>query len=211
MPKVLMQTFTRRFVGVLVGCTFLLTACAAAKSAENGTSQGGGEKLSDSIRQKKQGNEKVTEFDLNKDGKPDVWTYTVAGKSADGKDIDQLVRKELDINWDGKVDISRTYDDKELISIERLDLDFDGRIEITNFYEKGVRVRSERDLAAAGKPSEWVYYEKGKVVRKERDSNGDGKVDYWEYWEGDQVDRVGEDLDGDGNVDKWIKNPNSEG
>ncbi len=207
-----MQTFTQRVVGALVGLTLMLSGCAATSAAKTGDAKAAdGEKLSDNIRQKKQGNEKVTEFDLNKDGKPDVWSYTVADKSADGKDIDRLVRKELDINWDGKVDIARTYDDKEQIAVERLDLDFDGKVDVANYFEKGVRIRAERDLSAAGKPSEWVFYEKGKLVRKERDTNGDGKVDYWEYWEADQVDRVGEDLDGDGNVDKWTKNPNSEG
>jgi len=207
-----MQTFTQRVVGALVGFALMLTGCATATSAERaGGQKADGEVLSDSIRQKRQGNEKVTEFDLNKDGKPDVWSYTIADKSADGKDIDRLVRKELDINWDGKVDIARVYDDKEQFSVEKLDLDFDGRVDQTNFFEKGIRIRAERDLLSAGKPSEWVFYEKGKLVRKERDNNADGKVDYWEYWEGDQVDRVGEDLDGDGNVDKWTKNPNSEG
>ena len=207
-----MQTFIQRVVGALVGLTLMLTGCAATSAAKTGdATTAEGEKLSDNIRQKKQGNEKVTEYDLNKDGKPDVWTYTVAAKSADGKDIDRLARKELDINWDGKVDIARTYDEKEQIAVERLDLDFDGKVDVANYFEKGVRIRAERDLSAAGKPSEWVFYEKGKLVRKERDTNGDGKVDYWEYWEGDQVDRVGEDLDGDGNVDKWTKNPNSEG
>jgi len=137
-------------------------------------------------------------------------TITVKAKSADGKDIDRLVRKELDINADGKIDISRTYDEREQISREALDLDFDGKVDQVNFYEKGVIVRKERDLSSAGKPSLWLFFEKGKLVRKERDTNGDGRVDYWEYWENDQVDRIGEDLDGDGNVDKWTKNPDSE-
>jgi antitoxin component YwqK of YwqJK toxin-antitoxin module len=171
----------------------------------------GTERLADNIVQGKQGNEKVTTFDLNHDKKPDVWTYTVVAKGEDGKEYDRLVRKELDINWDGRVDIVRIYDDKEQIQKESLDLDFDGRVDQVNFYEKGQIVRKERDLDFNGKPDLWIYYEKGKIVRKERDTAGTGKVDYWEYWEGDQVDRIGEDLDGDGTVDKWTKNPNSEG
>src|SRR5581483_9049863 len=187
-------------------------ACTTTSSAKKSDGQPGDgtEKLSENIRQKQAGNEKVTEFDLNGDKKPDVWTYTVEAKGPDGKTYEKLVRKELDINWDGKVDIARTYDDHEQIEREALDLDFDGKVDQVNYYEKGVIVRKERDLSSSGRPSLWLFYEKGKLVRKERDTNGDGKVDYWEYWEGDQVDRVGEDLDGDGNVDKWTKNPNSE-
>jgi antitoxin component YwqK of YwqJK toxin-antitoxin module len=187
---------------VLLGCA---TDSAAKKSdADEGVA------LSDSIRQKRSGDEKVTEYDLNGDKKPDVWVYTKVFKGPDGKDLERVVRKELDINWDGRVDISRTYDEKEQLSVEKLDLDFDGKVDQVNYFEKGVVVRKERDLTAAGKPSLWLFYERGKLVRKERDTNGDGKVDYWEYWENDQVDRIGEDLDGDGTVDKWTKNPNGE-
>lgn len=197
-----------RLVVLFVVTAFAL-GCASSKAAEKADSAGG-EQLAENIRQKQQGNEKVTEFDLNGDKKPDVWSYTVPGKSPDGKDIDRLVRKELDLNWDGKVDISRQYDDREQIEREALDLDFDGKVDQVNYLEKGIVVRKERDLAAGGKPSLWLFYEKGKLVRKERDTNGDGRVDYWEYWEADQVDRIGEDLDGDGNVDRWTKNPSSE-
>lgn len=178
----------------------------AAKAAE-----ASGTTLAEGIRTEKRGDEKVTEYDLNHDGKPDVWSYLAPGKSPEGQPIERLARKELDINWDGKVDITRTYDEREQIEKEALDLDFDGKVDQVNYYEKGVMVRKERDLDYNNKPDLWLYLEKGKIVRKERDTNGDGKVDYWEYWEGEQVDRIGEDLDGDGNVDRWTKNPNSEG
>jgi hypothetical protein len=186
-----------------------LAGCATEAAAKKDDAANEGEALSDNIRQKKAGNETVKEFDLNGDKRADVWVYSVAGKGPDGKPIDRVVRKELDINWDGRVDIARTYDENEQLSVEKLDLDFDGKIDQVNYFEKGVVVRKERDLTASGKPSLWLFYERGRLVRKERDTNGDGKVDYWEYWEGDQVDRIGEDLDGDGTVDKWTKNPNS--
>jgi len=89
----------------------------------------------------------MTEFDLNHDGKPDMWVYSVKAKTADGKDYDRVVRKEMDINWDGRVDIVRYYDENEKISKAALDLDFDGKIDQWNYYEKGVLVRKERDLA----------------------------------------------------------------
>ena len=197
----------------LIGLALLLAVagCGGGKDAQkpDGSETGDGEQLAEGIRQKMAGDETVTEYDLNGDKKPDVWTYTVPAKTPDGKDYQRISRKELDINWDGKVDISRVYDEKEQVVREALDLDFDGKVDQVNYYEKGVIVRKERDLDSSGKPSLWLFFEKGKLVRKERDTNGDGKVDYWEYWEGDQVDRIGEDLDGDGNVDKWTKNPES--
>ncbi len=205
------MTLMKTFRSTLLSASLVLVGCATTDATKKDGASGNGEQIAENIHQKQAGNEKVTEFDLNKDKKADVWTYTVAGKGVDGKAIDRLSRKDLDINWDGRVDIARQYDEKEQISREALDLDFDGKIDEVIFYEKGLVVRKERDLSSAGKPSMWIFYEKGQLVRKERDTNGDGKVDYWEYWENNRVDRIGEDLDGDGNVDKWTKNPDSEG
>lgn len=161
-----------------------------------------------SVHVEKRGDEKVTAYDLNRDGKPDVWTYTVTTKGADGKEVERTVRKELDLNFDGKVDVTRYYDEKEQIEREMSDMDYDGKVDVVDYYEKGIIVRKERFTnTTSSKPRVIVYYEKGKIARKEEDLNGDGKIDYWEYWEGDQVDRIGEDLDGDGNVDRWTKNP----
>lgn len=186
--------------------------CGTEKSAtkdEDSNASGESERLAENVSQSRSGNEKVTQYDLNRDKKPDVFVFTVPARTEEGRDFDRLVRKELDLNWDGRVDISRTYTENEQVESEKIDLDFDGKIDQVNFYEKGVIVRKERDIGYTGKPNTWIFYEKGKIVRKERDNDGDGKIDYWEYWENDQVDRVGEDLDGDGNVDRWTKNPNS--
>ncbi len=199
---------TSRAVGAAL--LSVLVGCGAGKEAVK-QDTGTGERVAENITQTRSGDEKITEFDLNHDKRPDVWSFTVPGKSPDGKEIDRLVRKELDVNWDGKVDITRNYGENESIDRESLDLDFDGKVDQVNFYEKSILVRKERDLDYNGKPDLWIYFEKGKIERKERDTNGDGKIDYWEYWEGDHVDRIGEDLDGDGNVDRWTKNPNAEG
>lgn len=144
----------------------------------------------------------VKAFDLNRDDEPDVWHHLV--KEADG--TERLVRKDLDINWDGRIDVYRWYDKKERVVREEFDLDFDGKIDVTNFYdESGKLVRKESDLDFDGRTDLWKYYEKGKLVRKERDTSGDGKVDTFEYYENGEIDRIGEDLDGDGTVDRWTK------
>src|SRR5688500_4790404 len=106
-------------------------ACGGRAAKGDGTT----EQLTENIRQSRKGDEKVTEYDLNHDKKPDVWSFTVKGKDAEGKDIDKLVRKELDINWDSKVDISRVYGENEQVERESMDLDFDGKIDQVNFYE----------------------------------------------------------------------------
>lgn len=145
----------------------------------------------------------LSTVDINGDKKPDVWNYTVPATDKHGKPRQRLVRKELDLNWDGKVDLVRVYADDESIREEIFDLDFDGKPDQVTQYENGVVVKKSRDLSNTGRPSQWSYYENGKLVRKERDTNADGKVDYWEYWSGGKLERIGEDLDFDGKVDKW--------
>jgi hypothetical protein len=143
--------------------------------------------------------ETLIEYDLDHDGKPDVWRYTKKGP--DGKEF--LVRRDRDLNGDGKIDVWESYDANGNLEKQVVDLDFDGKADVVIHYEKGQIVSKEMSLGFDGKPHAWLYYEKGKLVRKERDENGDGKVDYWEYWEGGEVDRIGVDVDGDGKVDRW--------
>jgi hypothetical protein len=180
-----------------------LCGCNSARGARKAES--GAKVSAEPIRPERAPHEKVTEKDTNGDGRPDVWVYTVEAPGADGQRRERLVRKELDINWDGRVDITTYYDARGEREREAMDLDFDGKVDAVYFYEKDVNVRRERDLDGDGRPDVWVYYEKGRLTRKERDSNGDGRVDYWEYWENGRVDRIGEDLDGDGKVDRWSR------
>lgn len=188
-----------------------LCACSSDKSAKKPESPRP-EKLvhAEPIHPPPASNEKVEEKDTNGDDKPDVWVYSVEERDADGQTRSRMVRKELDINWDGRVDITTYFDAHGEREREAMDLDFDGKVDSVFFYEKGINVRRERDLNGDGRPDVWAYYEKGKLVRKERDSNGDGRVDYWEYWENGQIDRIGEDQDGDGTVDKWSRNAPAE-
>lgn len=143
--------------------------------------------------------EVVAELDLDRDGKPDLWKTT--RKADDGKEL--VVRKERDLNGDGKVDALEEYGPDGVAVRELFDQDFDGKADVVIHYEKGQIVRKELSLGFDGKPRAWNFYEKGKLVRRERDLNGDGKVDYWEYWDGNEIDRVAVDLDGDGTVDRW--------
>src|SRR5215831_18582621 len=97
-PEVQMKAKSPR-----VGLQCLLAVCAlAACSSHKGAINASSGERSESIHQARREGEKVTELDLNHDGKPDVWLYTVTAKTADGREYQRLVRKEMDINWDGK-------------------------------------------------------------------------------------------------------------
>jgi hypothetical protein len=186
----------------------VLSACGGNKAVQP-DAKAQAQAASTDVHVAKRAEEKVVQYDLNRDGKPDVWEYYVTIKDADGHPVDHLVRKEMDLNFDGKVDAVYWYDDKGEKVREQLDLDFDGKVDETIYFEKGQVVRKERDLNGDGKVDTWLFYEHGQLVRKERDTKGTGRVDYWEFWENGQIDRIGEDLDGDGNVDRWTRSPDS--
>ncbi len=145
--------------------------------------------------------EKVVALDVGGHGKTDLWKYSIL--VAEGQE--RLVRKERDLNGDGKVDVWEAYDEDGNVSKQAYDLDFDGVPDLVISYEKGQLVRKEYAPGFDGMARTTAYFEKGKLVRKERDTRGTGKVDTWEYWENGELDRVGVDLDGDGEVDRWDK------
>ena len=139
------------------------------------------------------------DLDLNRDGKPDAYQFT---KVIDEQPV--VVRKEVDVNFDGRIDLIRDLSDKGELVDERLDNDFDGRVDLVVFFERGAIVRKEYDTNFDAKVDLWRFFDKGAMLREEADLNYDGKIDYWEYFEGGKLDRVGIDRDGDGNVDEWL-------
>ena len=100
-----------------------------------------------------------------------------------GRPVERRVRKELDLNADGRVDIIHVFDADGQVSEETLDLDYDGKVDDTLYFEKGKRSARRRTSTATAGSTPGATTSNEKLVRKERDANGDGKVDYWEYWE----------------------------
>ncbi|MBJ94389.1 MAG: hypothetical protein CMP23_07900 [Rickettsiales bacterium] len=141
---------------------------------------------------------KVT-LDINSDEKPDVFNYYRVGE---GEEEKLLVRKEIDLNFDGTVDVSQIWKEG-LMTQEQIDADFDGRNDWIDFYDQGERIRAEWDTSFDGRPDLIRYYEGGKLSRVEMDTTGDRQVDYWEYYEAGVMQRSGWDLNADGKVDKW--------
>jgi len=187
-------------------CFAGLGLAACAHKPAQGPSTGSSGAAGTDIHQAPSGEEHVQAYDLHRTGKPDVWVYTVTAQDASGRPVERRVRKEADLNADGRVDIAYVFDADGQVTKETLDLDYDGKVDDTLYFEKGKKVRSEKDLDGDGRVDTWSYYDGNeKLVRKERDVKGAGKVDYWEYWENGVIDRIGEDLDGDGQVDRWTK------
>jgi hypothetical protein len=183
----------------------VVVGCGANTAAVKG---GTGAPGTTDVHQPPGGEEHVQAYDLRRRGKPDEWVYTVSTKDASGRPVERRVRREADLNGDGKVDLVQWFNENGELVKETLDLDYDGKVDATIYYEKGKKIRTEKDLDGDGRIDTWNYYDGNeKLVRKERDVKGTGRVDYWEYWENGTIDRIGEDLDGDGQVDRWTKGP----
>jgi len=138
------------------------------------------------------------DLDLNGDGAPDAYQFTQLVE-----DETVVFRKEVDVNFDGRIDLIRVFNKKGGLVGERLDHDFDGQIDVVNVFEKGTIVRKEYDTNFDGNVDLTRFFDKGVISRKEADLDHNGAIDYWEYYEQGKLDRIGIDRDGDGQVDQW--------
>jgi hypothetical protein len=194
---------------LVLGVAGALGACASKQQTPTGTAATiqGGIKV-DPTRCDPRGKQVVT-ADTNQDKKVDVTKlYEVRDKGGQKEQI--LACKQVDINYDDKVDIVYHYDQAGTLSFEEFDLDFDNRYDLWTYYQAGVKIREEKDMNYDGRADYTEIYEGGKKARVERDSNYDGKIDQWEYYENDKLDRIGYDTSGAGRADKWDRAPESE-
>jgi hypothetical protein len=98
----------------------------------------------------------------------DAWTYK-QGSIAE--------KKEIDMNFVGKVDRVNMYETTGNVKEEILDTDFDGKMDNWRYYENGQLRVDQMDSNADGRIDVWVHVLKGKIIRIEKDTTGDGKPD----------------------------------
>lgn len=136
--------------------------------------------------------------DLNNDGVVEIINYY----RQTTPETRLLMRKDMDLNRDGRVDISSTFNEAGRLVQEQMDSDFDGKVDWIDEYGDGRRTVTKVDTDFNGTFDMVKYFENGMVRRKERDTNADGKVDFWEYLdERGNVIQTGQDIDGDGKMD----------
>lgn len=204
----------------------LLSSAACGGSKEQtkegeGGPQGRQTISNDPVQEERSASAVIERIDVNGDMKPDVFKHyaLVEQPGGDGKgakvQLKALVRKEIDVNFDQRIDIVEYYKGgpgKEVKEREEYDLDFDGRVDEVKRYEDGTLKEVQLDLGFDGKIDTWMFYqmtknEEGKDVNRlyerRRDQNGDGSVDVWEYYVKGQLQKVGTDTNGDGTPDQF--------
>lgn len=146
-------------------------------------------------------------YDDNNDGLSEVTKYFIEEADPDDPTTTtrRIVRMELDVNSDGRINVVRHYGQNRKLDREELDQDLDGKIDIVSYYDQGELAKKEILRSDSEKVDATRYYARGSILRVERDTNSDGKVDYWEYYEGGVLDRIGRDFNADGRADSWQK------
>ncbi|HEY4178888.1 MAG TPA: hypothetical protein VGM90_18705 [Kofleriaceae bacterium] len=146
----------------------------------------------------------VVTFDLNKDGRPDVWRlYKVVDDG--GTKVEQLTCKQVDFDRDGRKDWVVAYSPKGTPLFEKADFDYDGKWDMSKIYDTKLNqpAEIERDTDFDGKfDVKEIYDASGKLSSVKRDRNNDGQPDLWEQYKDDVLLAILYDDDFDGKVDR---------
>jgi hypothetical protein len=114
----------------------------------------------------------------------------------------RLFCRETDANFDGRVDITRFFDEQGRVRRVEDDYDFDGKVDVVALYREGEVTEDVLDTNFDGRTDTWRNYRGGRVATSMRDSNSDGVVDLWEdFDERGTLVRTRSDADGDGQPD----------
>ncbi|HOG44306.1 MAG TPA: hypothetical protein PK560_09510 [bacterium] len=146
----------------------------------------------------------IKKYDINKDKKPDIINVfrklPIEGKRGE-YDL-KIHVKMMDLNRDTKIDVWRFFNDSGAVIKEELDLDFDGKIDAVDHYLNGIVRRREVDFQFDEETDIWKHFdEKGALMLIEADQSGDGKIDYWEHYTNGAIERIEKDTDDDGKPD----------
>jgi hypothetical protein len=184
-------------IAIAVACCALAVACGSS-DMDKGPAKPEAQLLGLEIV----GETSVERYDLNGDGKPDLFKIYVI-REGDGDKKTLLGRQDLDLDFDGDVDVRRYFNEQGTVVREEMDLDFDGQFDAIDYYSDGNLYRRDMALNFEGKPSIIKYYSANKLTRKERDTNADGKIDTVEFFEDGKLIRTGYDRDGDEKPDVY--------
>jgi hypothetical protein len=114
----------------------------------------------------------VISEDINQDGKADLFYISERGETGA-----VLVRHEVDLNWDGMVDVRTWLSPEGQITREEMDGDFDGWVDWVDYYTADTRTHSEIDTDYDHSMDLVLYFEGDQIVRRVRDTDGDQKME----------------------------------
>lgn len=153
----------------------------------------------------------VVSYDLNRDGKPDVWRLYKAEKAGDTT-ADVLTCRQVDLDHDGRKDMVIAFARNGQPLYEKIDFDWDGKFDVSAIYDPktGKYAEVERDTNFDGKYDlKELYDAAGALESVRRDRDGNGEPDMWEQYEGGLLVAILYDDDNDTKVDRREEAPGS--
>lgn len=206
-----------KILWLLISVMLSVTACASSKKDAKMMSY---KEARENLRFDNADTKKQV-FDINGDAQVDMWKFYRYHKTADTEGIGELmiIRKELDVNFDGRVDRIMYYNAKEELTREEIDSNFDNHIDRIYHYDSGLLIKTEfyRKLCNAMLIDEPMpggtrypdlirYYRKGIMTREEIDEKCTGHSTNVTIFNAEgTVTQTGEDLNGDGIIDIWTR------
>ena len=146
----------------------------------------------------------VVTYDLNHDGKPDVWRLYKT-EDEGGTKVEYLTCKQVDFDHDGRKDWVVAYNRKGNILFEKADFDYDGKWDMSAIFDtkSTTLAEVERDTNFDGSfDVKEIYDTSGALASVRRDRNSDGRADQWEQYKDTVLLAILYDDDFDGKVDR---------
>lgn len=157
----------------------------------------------------------VASYDVNKDGNADMWKIYQVIKTNNDETKKILSRREIDLNFDGKVNYYKFYSQKGNIKKEYIDLDLNGVIDTIRYYEKNLIIKEEnfkknplnKDLTINEKikPYKRYLYKNQKLNRILIDRTNNGVLDSYLFFRKNKLMQIGFDNDDDGKIDTRVR------
>ena len=157
-------------------------------------------------------------FDMNNDGQVDLWKFYSYFRKSDSEGEGDLliVRKELDVNFDGRIDRIMYYNQKEELVREEIDTDFNGSIDRIHYYDNSLVVKTEffqrkcNQIMIDGENNPEVYpnllrfFRQGVLTREEIDEKCDSVHEAVTIFNAEGgVAQIGLDENNDGVIENW--------
>jgi len=137
----------------------------------------------------------VRSLDADRDGNPEQIRYI-------DKATGEMIRKEADRDYDGRLDTWQTYEHDSLTE-RTLDTNGDGRADTWETYRAGRMVERVIDRNGNGERDAFYTFADGSLVEERHDRNEDGESDLVVTYRDRKKVRSREDSDGDGKIDTW--------
>ena len=134
-------------------------------------------------------------LDADRDGNPEQIRYVDKGTG-------EMIRKEADRDYDGKLDTWQTYVGDSLDE-RTLDTNNDGRVDTWERYREGRMVERVIDRNGDGGKDAFYTFSEGSLVEERHDRNENGQYDLIVTYQGRLKARSREDSSGDGKIDTW--------